>query len=74
MELLHQVVATEEAGDTVAVVVDTLIISGRSNNWSRKYGSLDLNHQQVPEHVDTQPGRGNPNARSSVSQVTKNEG
>ena len=30
--------------------------------------------QQVPKHVDTQPGRGNPNARSSVSQVTNNEG
>ena len=44
MEPLHQVVAMEEAGATVAVVVDTLIISGRSNNWSRKYGSLDLKH------------------------------
>ena len=30
--------------------------------------------QQVYEHVDTQPGRGNPNVRSSVSQVTNNEG
>ena len=30
--------------------------------------------QQLPEHVDTQTGRGNPNARSSVSQVTNNEG
>ena len=30
--------------------------------------------KQVPEHMDTQPGRGNPNARSSVSQVTNNEG
>ena len=30
--------------------------------------------QQVPKYVDTQPGRGNPNARSSVSQVTNNEG
>ena len=44
METLHQVVAMEEAGATVAVVVDTLMISGRSNNWSRKYGSLDLKH------------------------------
>ena len=31
-------------------------------------------YHQVPEHVDTQPGRGNLNARSSVSQVTNNEG
>ena len=30
--------------------------------------------QQVTEHVDTQPGRGNTNAISSVSQVTNNEG
>ena len=30
--------------------------------------------QQVPKHVDTQPGSGNPNAISSVSQVTNNEG
>ena len=44
MEPLHQVVAMEEAGATVAMVVDTLIISGRSNNWSRKYGRLDLKH------------------------------
>ena len=44
MELLHQVVAMEEAGATVAMVVDTLIISGRSNNWIRKYGSLDPKH------------------------------
>ena len=44
MDPLHQVVAMEEAGATVAVVVDTLIISGRSNNWSRKYGSLDTKH------------------------------
>ena len=44
MEPLHQVVAMKEDGTTVAVVVDTLIISGRSNNWSRKYGSLDLKH------------------------------
>ena len=42
MELLHQVVATEEDGATVAVVVDNLTINGRSSNWSRKYGSLDL--------------------------------
>ena len=44
MEPLHQVVATEEAGDTVDVVVDTLTTSGRSNNWIRKYGSLDPMH------------------------------
>ena len=44
MEPLHQVVAMEEAGDTVAVVVDNLIIRGRSNNWSRKYGGLDSKH------------------------------
>ena len=44
MEPLHQVVATEEAGATVAVVVDTLTTSGRSSNWSRKYGSLDPKH------------------------------
>ena len=31
-------------------------------------------YQQEPEHVDTQPGRGNPNEISSVSQVTNNEG
>ena len=44
MEPLHQVVATEEAGATVAVVVDTLTTSGRSSSWSRKYGSLDPKH------------------------------
>ena len=44
MEPLHQVVAMEEAGATVVVVVDTLIISGRYNNWRRKYESLDLKH------------------------------
>ena len=44
MEPLHQVMAMEEVGATVAVVLDTLIISGRSNNWSRKYGRLDLKH------------------------------
>ena len=49
MEPLHQVVAMEEAGAMVAVVVDTLIISGRSNNWIRRYGSLD------PKHLDKCP-------------------
>ena len=44
MEPLHQVVATEEYGATVAVVVDTLTTSGISSNWSRKYGSLDPKH------------------------------
>ena len=44
MEPLHQVVATEEAGDTVSVVVDTLTKSRISSNWSRKYGSLDPKH------------------------------
>ena len=44
MEPLHQVGAMEESGGTVAVVVDTLKTSVRSNNWSRKYGSLDLKH------------------------------
>ena len=31
-------------------------------------------YQQVPERVDTHPVTGNPNARSSVSQVTNNAG
>ena len=44
MEPLHQVVAMEEAGATVAVVVDTLTTSGRYSNWSSKYGSLDTKH------------------------------
>ena len=44
MELLHQVMAMEEARATVSVVVDTLIISGRSKNWSRRYGRLDPKH------------------------------
>ena len=49
MEPLHQVVATDEARSTVAVVADTLKTSGRSNNWSRKYGILD------PKHLNTCP-------------------
>ena len=49
MEPLHQVVATVEAGATVAVVVDTLTTNGRSINWSRKYGSLD------PKHINKCP-------------------
>ena len=44
MEPLHQVVAAVEAGATVSVVVDTLTTKGRSNNCSRKYGSLDPKH------------------------------
>ena len=44
MEPLHQVVATVEAGATVAVVVDNLKTNGRSRNWSRKYGRLDPKH------------------------------
>ena len=44
MEPLHQVVATVEAGATVAVVVDTLTTNGRYSNWIRKYGSLDPKH------------------------------
>ena len=44
MEPLHLVVAMEEAKATVAMVVDTLTTRGRSNNWSRKYGSLDPKH------------------------------
>ena len=44
MEPLHHVVATVEAGATVAVVVDTLTTNGRSSNWRRKYGSLDPKH------------------------------
>ena len=49
MEPLHQVVATEESGDTVAVVVGTLKTSGRSNNCIRKYGSL------YPKHLNKCP-------------------
>ena len=46
MEPLPQVVAMEEAGASVAVVVvvNTLTTSGRSKSWIRKYGSLDLKH------------------------------
>ena len=44
MEPLHQVMAMEEAQATVSVVVDTLKTSGRSNNWSKKYESLDTKH------------------------------
>ena len=41
---LYQVMATEEARATVAIVVDAMKTSGRSNNWSKKYESLDTKH------------------------------